>query len=83
MTARFRLCAAAALLAWPPAFAQTICQPPPPGMSCSGDQIVWVNVPSKIYHLKGQRYFGCTKNGKFMCQHDADKEGDRVNLNRQ
>jgi hypothetical protein len=22
--------------------------------------------------LPGQRYFGCTKNGKFMCQRDAD-----------
>jgi hypothetical protein len=71
------------LLVPPPALAQTKCELPPAGMTCPGDQIVWMNIPSKIYHLKGQRYFGCTKNGKFMCQHDADREGDRPDLNGQ
>jgi hypothetical protein len=38
--------------------------------------IVWVNIPSQIYHFLGQRYFGCTKDGKFMCQQVADHEGE-------
>jgi hypothetical protein len=77
MTATLRPLAAFALLGWSPAFAQTICHDPPPGMSCPGDRLVWVNTPSGVYHFKGQRYFGCTKTGKFLCQHDADLEGDR------
>ncbi len=58
-------------LAWSPSFAQTICHSPPPGMSCPGDRLVWCNTPSHIYHFQGQRYFGCTKTGKFQCEHDA------------
>jgi hypothetical protein len=65
------------------AFAQTKCQSPPPGIDCQGDLIVWVNIPSHIYHFPGQRYFGCTKDGKFMCQGDADHEGDRPTHNEQ
>src|ERR1700730_10272689 len=65
------------------AFGQTKCQSPPPGMSCHSDLIVWVNIPSHIYHFPGQRYFGCTKDGEFMCQQDADQEGDRPTRNEQ
>ena len=54
-----------------------------PGMSCPGDRLVWVNIPSRIYHFQGQRYFGCTNSGKFLCEHDAVSEGDRSNLNGQ
>ena len=68
---------ASALLAWSPAFAQTECQPPPPGMSCAGDRLVWCNLPSLIYHFQGERYFGCTKTGKFECERDAIREGCR------
>jgi hypothetical protein len=65
------------------AFAQTKCQLPPPSMSCPRDMIVWVNIPTHVYHFPGQRYFGCTKDGKFMCQGDADHEGDRPTRNGQ
>jgi hypothetical protein len=41
------------------------------------DRLVWVNLPSKIYHFQGQRFFGCTQNGKFLCEQDALHEGDR------
>lgn len=51
----------------------------PPGLTCPGDQIVWVNTRSGIYHFQGQRYFGSTNRGKFICQRDADREGDRAN----
>jgi hypothetical protein len=32
---------------------------------------------------QGDRYFGSTKEGKFICEHDADKEGDRPTHNGQ
>ena len=47
VTATLRpLAAAFALLAWSPAFAQTICHAPPAGMSCPGDRLVWVRSDS-------------------------------------
>jgi hypothetical protein len=82
MIGKLLLIAAVVPLAWSSALAQTKCQSPPPDLACP-DNIVWVNIPSHIYHFPGQRYFGCTKNGKFMCQRDADREGDRGALNGQ
>jgi hypothetical protein len=35
------------------------------------------------YHFNGQRYCGCTKTGKFLCQHDAIREGCRPTRNGQ
>ena len=42
---------------------------------CSGQNIVWMNIRSKIYHFAGSRDYGHTKNGAYMCQTDADKMG--------
>lgn len=36
--------------------------------------LVWVNTDSKVYH-KGGRYFGKTKEGKFMTEAEAKKAG--------
>ena len=63
--------------------AQTPVHEPPPGMTCPGDRLVWVNTRSGVYHFEGERYFGSTKQGKFTCQHDADREGDRPTRNGQ
>ena len=43
-------------------------QPPEKGM-------VWVNTSTKVYHKEGDRYYGKTKNGKFMTEADAIKAG--------
>ncbi len=67
----------------PSAFPQTPNHAPPVGMKCPGDKMVWVNTRSHIYHFQGERYFGSTQEGKFMCEHDADKEGDRPTRNGQ
>jgi hypothetical protein len=84
MTATQRpLAAAFALLAWSPAFPQTICHDPPAGMSCPGDRLVWCNTPSLVYHFQGQRYFGCTRTGKFLCEQDAVRERCRPTHNGQ
>ncbi len=42
--------------------------PPQPGM-------VWANQTSKIYHKEGDRWYGKSKNGKWMTEADAKKAG--------
>jgi len=39
--------------------------------------MVWVNLDSKVFHREGDRYYGTTKNGKFMTEADAVKAGYR------
>ncbi len=63
--------------------AQTPRHFPSPGITCPGDKLVWVNTRSHIYHFQGERYFGSTKYGKFMCEHAADRQGDRPTRNGQ
>jgi hypothetical protein len=62
---------------------QTIWHDPPAGMSCPGDRLVWCNTPSHIYHFQGQRYFGCTKTGGFLCEQDAIGKGCKPTRNGQ
>jgi hypothetical protein len=38
--------------------------------------MVWVNTDSKVYHKSG-RYYGKTKQGKFMSEADAKKANYR------
>jgi len=42
---------------------------------CAGDNVVWVNLRSKAYHLKGTKFYGNTKSGAYMCQRDATAGG--------
>ncbi len=44
--------------------------PPQPGM-------VWANTKSKVYHKEGDQWYGKGKNGKWMTEADAQKEGYR------
>jgi DNA uptake protein ComE-like DNA-binding protein len=46
-------------------------QPPQKGM-------VWVNLNTGVYHREGDRWYGKTKNGKFMSEADAQKAGYRA-----
>ena len=48
---------------------------PAPG---GGHGLVWVNSESHIYHKEGSRFYGKTKQGKYMTEADAIKEGDRA-----
>ena len=43
---------------------------------CPTDTVVWVNTPSKKYHYSGDRYYGATKHGAYMCEGDAKAAGD-------
>jgi len=40
--------------------------------------MVWVNTGSGIYHYDGDRWYGKTKQGKFMSEADAIKAGFRA-----
>lgn len=44
---------------------------------CATDEAVWLNMNSKIYHLKGTRFYGTTKHGEYACRKEADAAGDR------
>ena len=61
---------AASTAAKTPSAPTTAQQPPVKGM-------VWVNLSSKVFHREGDRYYGNTKNGKFMTEADAVKAGYR------
>jgi hypothetical protein len=50
---------------------------------CPRDVIVWLNVPSGIYHEKGMRWYGRTKYGAYVCRKEANAAGDRDTRNRQ
>lgn len=43
-----------------------------------GSGQVWVNLDSKIYHFQGDRYYGKTKNGKYMSEQEAIQAGYRA-----
>jgi hypothetical protein len=37
--------------------------------------MVWVNEKSKVFHREGDRWYGRTKEGKYMTEADAIKAG--------
>ncbi|MGC2524920.1 MAG: hypothetical protein WA417_20145 [Stellaceae bacterium] len=50
---------------------------------CPSDTVAWLNLPTGVYHLKGQRWYGRTKNGAYVCRNEADRVGMRGSLNGQ
>jgi hypothetical protein len=50
---------------------------------CPKDTVVWLDHPSGIYHFKGQRQYGNTNDGAFVCEHEADQAGNRAAQNGQ
>jgi hypothetical protein len=45
---------------------------------CPTDTVVWVNLPSKIYHFAGTKSYGTTKRGAYMCEKEAIAAEDRA-----
>lgn len=51
--------------------------------SCPDDTVVWLNLNSGIYHYQGERWYGNTENGAYVCEQDAIADGDRASENGQ
>jgi hypothetical protein len=50
---------------------------------CPLDTVVWVNLATAVYHYKGQRWYGNTKSGAYVCEKEAIKADDRPTKNGQ
>jgi hypothetical protein len=50
---------------------------------CPRDTVVWLNIPTGIFHEKGMRWYGRTKHGAYVCKQEAVAAGDRDTRNGQ
>ena len=50
---------------------------------CPADVVVWLNIPTGIYHMQGMRWYGATEHGAYVCEKEADAAGDRETRNGQ
>lgn len=50
---------------------------------CPTDVVVWVNLPTGVYHFSGDSWYGKTKSGAYVCQKEADDAGNRATHNGQ
>lgn len=48
---------------------------------CMNGTVVWANLDSKIYHFSGNKTYGQTKAGAYMCERDAMSQGMRAAKN--
>jgi hypothetical protein len=48
---------------------------------CPTDTVVWANLDSKVYHFSGNKNYGTTKEGAYMCEKDAVAQGVRAAKN--
>jgi hypothetical protein len=50
---------------------------------CPKDIVVWLNTKSGIWHEKGMRWYGRTRQGAYVCRKEAAAEGYRDTRNGQ
>jgi hypothetical protein len=44
-------------------------------LHCPADTVVWTDAALHLYNLKGERWYGATKNGAYACLRDGEKAG--------
>jgi len=65
-----------------PATAQTLYQTQDAAQqACPNDTVVWLNTRTGVYHFQGERWYDNTEEGAFVCEKDADANGDRATEN--
>ena len=47
---------------------------------CPGDRIVWADPVLHLYNVKGERWYGATRNGACLCLRDGEKAGYHARL---
>jgi hypothetical protein len=47
----------------------------PSVLHCGSQPPVWANSHTKVYHVKGDPYYGRTKYGGYLCEKDAVRAG--------
>ena len=45
---------------------------------CPADTVVWLNISSANYHVKGDPWYGRMQRGAYVCKIEADKDGMRA-----
>jgi hypothetical protein len=50
---------------------------------CPRDTVVWLNLPTMIWHYKGQRWYARTQHGAFACEKEAAASSARGTKNGQ
>ena len=50
---------------------------------CPKDVVVWLNLPTMIWHYKGQRWYANTIHGAYACEKEAGAAGARGTRNGQ
>jgi hypothetical protein len=48
---------------------------------CPDDLVVWLDLPTRTYYYRRQRWYGSTKSGAYVCRNEANKAGMRATRN--
>jgi hypothetical protein len=63
------------------ALAITTYQSAPQAQSqCPHDTVVWLNLPTGIFHYADGKWYGHTKHGAYVCEKAAIAAGDRASF---
>jgi hypothetical protein len=45
---------------------------------CPSDSIIWADAALHLYNVRGERWYGSTKSGVYMCLREAEQAGYRT-----